>query len=200
MRKGPPKIIGLTGGIASGKTLVSDHLASKGFDVIDTDVIARDLLDRDRETRAKILEKLGTTDRAELRAIVFENPRKRKLLERIMHPRIWSEVEHALESIARRESKTPLVFVVVPLLFETKSESRYDETLSILSSRALQTRRLLQREGMTPKLARAILAAQTSSREKARRSDHVIWNRTTKRALLRAVDRWLKGVSYSAGC
>ena len=183
--------VGLTGGIASGKSLVADRLASLGAAVVDTDVISREqteagmpaLAEIGRQFGADLIRGDGTLDRARLREHVFSNPEARKRLEAILHPRI----RKAAWERAGRTAGSYLV-MVVPLLVETGFTDRIDRVLVIDAPRKLQIGRLRERDGVTRGQAMAILASQASRRQRRAMADDVILNDGSRRRLIGKVD------------
>lgn len=187
-----PMLVVLTGGVASGKTTVSDRLAHSGAPVIDTDVIAREVvspgspgLDRIVETfGADILDESGSLDRRSLREQVFARPRQRRRLERILHPLIEKE---ARRQIARFQS-ADYVVLVVPLLVESGLFEDADRVVVVDVPESLQIRRLLARDGVEREKAEAMLAAQASRAERLAVADEVIENTGTLEGLGQASD------------
>ena len=183
--------VGLTGGIASGKSLVADRLASLGAAVVDTDVISREqteagmpaLAEIGRQFGADLIRGDGTLDRARLREHVFSNPEARKRLEAILHPRI----RKAAWERAGRTAGSYLV-MVVPLLVETGFIDGIDRVLVIDAPRKLQIGRLRERDGVTRGQAMAILASQASRRQRRAMADDVILNDGSRRRLIGKVD------------
>ncbi|MXW46265.1 MAG: dephospho-CoA kinase [Gammaproteobacteria bacterium] len=183
--------VGLTGGIASGKSLAADRLASLGAAVVDTDVISREqtaagmpaLAEIGREFGAGLIRGNGTLDRARLREHVFSNPEARKRLEAILHPRI----RKAAWERAGRTAGSYLV-MVVPLLVETGFIDGIDRVLVIDAPRKLQIGRLRERDGVTRGQAMAILASQASRRQRRAMADDVILNDGSRRRLIGKVD------------
>lgn len=172
-------IVGLTGGIASGKTTVSDAFAELGAPVIDTDLIAREVvepgqpgLDRVcREFGSGVLTAEGHLDRAELRRIVFADPSARHRLEGILHPLIRQTVLERLASV-----NAPYAIVVVPLLVETGFDSIVDRILVVDAPVELQRRRLARRDGSSPEEIERILSSQASREHRAAKAHDVIVN------------------------
>ena len=183
--------VGLTGGIASGKSLVADRLDSLGAAVVDTDVISREqtaagmpaLAEIGRQFGADLIRADGTLDRAGLRGQVFSDPAARKRLEAILHPRI----RKAAWERAGRTAGSYLV-MVVPLLVETGFTDGIDRVLVIDAPRKLQIGRLRERDGVTRAQAIAILASQASRRQRRTMADDVILNDGTRRRLIGKVD------------
>ena len=183
--------VGLTGGIASGKSLVADRLASLGAAVVDTDVISREqtaagmpaLAEIGRQFGADLIRSDGKLDRPRLRNQVFSDPVARKRLEAILHPRI----RKAAWERAGRIAGSYLV-MVVPLLVETGFTDGIDRVLVIDAPRKLQIARLRDRDGVTRAQSMAILASQASRRQRRAMADDVILNDGSRRRLFGNVD------------
>ena len=183
--------VGLTGGIASGKSLAADRLASLGAAVVDTDVISREqtaagmpaLAEIGRQFGPDLIRGDGTLDRARLREQVFSDPGARKRLEAILHPRI----REAAWERAGRTAGSYLV-MVVPLLVETGFTDGIDRVLAIDAPRKLQIARLRERDGFTRRQALAILASQANRRQRRAMADDVILNDGSRRRLVGKVD------------
>lgn len=183
--------VGLTGGIASGKSLAADRLASLGAAVVDTDVISREQTEAGKPALAEIGRQLGadlirgdgTLDRARLRKQVFSDPGARKRLEAILHPRI----RKAAWERAGRTAGSYLV-MVVPLLVETGFTEGIDRVLVIDAPRELQLKRLRDRDGVTRREALAIFASQANRRQRRAGADDIILNDGSRRRLARKVD------------
>jgi len=174
-----PLRIGLTGGIASGKSTVADMFAALGVPIIDTDVIARQVVQPGEPALAEIRQAFGdgvicadgSLDRQALRAIVFADPAKRKQLEAILHPRIRAE---AARLSARADGSYQLV--VVPLLAESPMRRDMDRILVVDCSEEVQLARLLARDNESIEQARRIIASQASRDERLRIADDIIRN------------------------
>ena len=171
--------VGLTGGIASGKSTVADLFAGLGIPVIDTDLIAREVVEPGQPALDDIRERFGDAvlapdgglDRAALRAVVFASDAARKDLEVMLHPRIGEET--------RRQSKSaggPYQLIVVPLLVGSKLLDFVDRVLVVDCDEDTQVARLLARDAESPEQARRILAAQSSRAERLAIADDVIEN------------------------
>ena len=182
--------VGLTGGIASGKSTVADLFAGLGVPVIDTDLIARQVVEPGQPALEDIRERFGdavlapdsSLDRAALRAVVFASDAARRDLEVILHPRIGEET--------RRQSKAAgglYQLIVVPLLVGSKLLDFVDRVLVVDCDEDTQVARLLARDSESPEQARRILAAQSSRAERLAIADDVIENDGDIAALRRAV-------------
>jgi len=184
--------MGLTGGIATGKSSVSAFLASKGALIIDADVIAREVMLPGHPVLAAtvqrfgqaILHEDGTLDRKKLGSIVFGNPEERKALEAITHPAIRQEMRERAVAY-RTEYPDKLVVSDIPLLYESGLENGFDEVMVVYVPRSVQKERLMMRDGLTSEQADARLGAQMDIELKKRRADIVIdnsgsWTETEK--------------------
>jgi dephospho-CoA kinase len=174
----PPRI-GLTGGIASGKTTVSDLFAAHGVPVLDADLIAREVIAPGTALRAQVFERFGPgirradgeLDRAALRRMVFADPALRRELEALLHPVVRARTEQLA-----LQAQGPYQLHVVPLLVETQAVDRYDRVLVVDCPEALQWLRLCARAAMSESEARAMLAAQASRAARLAVADDVIVN------------------------
>jgi dephospho-CoA kinase len=171
--------VGLTGGIASGKSTVARLFEALGVPVIDTDVLAREVVAPGQPLLAQIAERFGTgvlaadgsLDRRALRALVFADPAARADLERLTHPAIRVLLEQR-SAAARGDYQIH----VIPLLVETGGRVRVERVLVVDCSEELQIRRLQARDGSTLEQAREILASQASRTTRLAAADDVIEN------------------------
>ncbi|WP_459940342.1 dephospho-CoA kinase [Deferrisoma palaeochoriense] len=188
------RLVGLTGGIATGKSTAARAFARAGAVVIDADRVARQVVEPGTEgleaVRAAfgdgVLRPDGSLDREALGRIVFADAEARERLNRILHPRIQAEVDRRVREAVAADPKA-LVVYDVPLLFETKAEGRFDLVVVVYVPPELQLRRLMLRDGLAEKEAGQRLAAQMSIDEKARRADVVLDNRGPPERLEEAV-------------
>lgn len=172
-------IIGLTGGIGSGKTAASDYLATKGVTVVDADLASREVVKPGRPALAAIAERFGerllnhdgTLDRAALRALVFSDPQALKDLEGITHPAIREEILRQL-----RASTSPYTVLVSPLLLETDQHELVDRILLIDAPEEAQLERTMQRDRVAAAQVEAIMAAQMQRAARQAKADDVVVN------------------------
>ncbi len=173
--------VGLTGGIASGKSTVADMFAELGVPVIDTDVIAREVVEPGQPALQEIREAFGDgvigtdgrLDRAVMRRIVFAEPTRREQLESILHPRIREEgARQAAAAVG------PYRLIVVPLLAESPMRAEMDRVLVVDCSEDVQLERLLARDADSIEQARRIIAAQASREDRLAIADDVVLNDT----------------------
>ena len=174
--------VGLTGGIASGKSTVANLFAELGASTIDTDVVAREMVAPGMPGLAMVVSTFGShiisesgeLDRQALRTIVFSDPEQKRKLEAILHPLIRVRVLEQLKQLKR--SQAPYALVVVPLLLETGFEDLVDRVTVVDCSREAQMRRLLARDDISVAEAEAILDAQATRETRLARADDVIDN------------------------
>ena len=167
-------LVGLTGGIASGKSTVAAMLSKYDNEIIDADEIAREVVLPDTvglskvvaEFGPQILEEDGSLSRATLAKLVFEDPEKRLALEGILHPLIRART---LERIS--QSKSDIVIYIVPLLVEAKVDYPFDLVVTIEAGSENQIKRLVENRGMSTEDATARIAAQATEPERVARAD-----------------------------
>lgn len=187
----PRMIVGLTGGIGSGKTAATDSFAELGVDVIDADLMSREVVKKGRPAldqiaaryaRQNILLADGTLDRRALRDIIFENPGEKIWLESLLHPLIRDEI------ISRLERSTSAYSILSsPLLLETDQQSLCDRVLVIDAPESLQISRTIGRDNTNEQSVKAILANQLERSKRLARADNVIINDSDLETLQNAV-------------
>ncbi len=174
--------VGLTGGIASGKTTISSLFAKLGVSVVDTDIISRKLLEPGElafdqvcaHFGASIVNIDGKIDRVRLREIVFNKPAEKSWLETMLHPLIYQRSHDAIVTNAGAD----YVLVVVPLLFETNFQSLVDRILVVDCPAEQQIERLVKRDQIDESLAQKMLLQQLSNAERLARAHDIIDNRS----------------------
>jgi dephospho-CoA kinase len=175
-------VIGLTGGIASGKSTVSNMLRSRGFTIIDADITAREVVQIGEPAYREIVNTFGkdilledqTINRQKLGEIVFSDPTEREKLNRIVHPAVRKRMLELKEK-AIREGKQTVIFDI-PLLFESKLTHMVEKTIVVYVSPDVQLRRLMKRNNFTEEEAKARISAQLPLKQKAEWADAVIYN------------------------
>jgi dephospho-CoA kinase len=184
MSRGPRLTVGLTGGLASGKSTVARWLEELGSTVIDADRVVAELY-RPGEPGAEAVRRLfgevvmdaaGGVDHKKLGALVFSDPEARRRLEAAIHPLVGERFRSILEA-ARG-----IVVMEATLLVETGGADRYDVLVTVEADQELRLRRAVER-GVDPESARARLAAQATTEARVARADHVIWNEGSLEAL-----------------
>jgi dephospho-CoA kinase len=174
-----PLVIALTGGIASGKTEVSRRFERLGVPVIDTDIIARQLVEPGQPLLQEIRQKFGEgfideegrLKRRALRQLIFADAEKRKMLEAILHPEVMAKAFCAITS-----AHAPYCILVIPLLAETGRTEGIDRVLLVDSTESAQVARLMGRDGLDESAANSALAAQSSRCTRLALADDVIQN------------------------
>ncbi len=176
-------VIGITGGVATGKSAFGECLRAElpGAIFFDADQAARALTDRDPEVQAlirtafgaEIYSAAGDLNRARLRTMIFADPEKKLALEQILHPRIRRQWTRAADG---RRNSTELFFADIPLLYETGGETHCDRVVVVACSAAVQLRRLMTRSSLSQSAASQMIAAQMPLPEKIRRATEVVWN------------------------
>ena len=189
------KVIGLTGGIGTGKSAVSRLLRKKGVTVIDADEATRAVQSRGTDGLRRLVEEFGPSilapdgelDRARLAAVAFSDPEARQRLNAIVHPlvRAWM-ADRQMEAEARGE---PYVVLDIPLLFESRGAAGFDDVILVYAPEELALRRLVELRGMPEAQARARIDAQMPIEEKRRLARHVIENTGTLDDLRARTDR-----------
>ena len=175
----PPFRVALTGGIASGKTTVADIFAEFGVPVIDTDVIARAVVEPGQPALAQVVETFGPEvvdsdgrlDRRRLRERIFADPEAKRRLEAILHPAIRAEMERQ-----SRAAGGAYQVLVIPLLTEGKRRDHVDRVLLVDVPEELQIQRLMTRDGVSHEQAKASLNAQATRVERLAMADDILRN------------------------
>lgn len=183
--------IGLTGGIASGKSTVARRFVELGVPVVDADAAARAVVAPGKPGLAAVRERFGPRvlaengelDRRALRDLIFEDPGLRRDLETILHPLIRADMEQSAELAIG-----PYVVMDIPLLVESGSRDRVDRILVVDVDETMQLQRVMARDGCTEQQARAILASQASRSARLAAADDVLVNTGTVTDLRQAVD------------
>lgn len=187
-----PLLVALTGGVASGKTSVSDRLADKGVPVVDTDLIARQVVAPGSPGLQEVVDAFGpeilgpsgALDRGAMRERVFAEARQREKLEAILHPLIENE---ARKQIARHRA-ADYVVLVVPLLVESGLFTDADRIVVVDLPESLQIERLVERDGVDRRQARAMMAAQAKRGDRLAVATDVIENTGSRQELEQAID------------
>lgn len=200
--------LGLTGGIASGKSTVAAMFVELGARLIDTDVIARKVVAPGGQPLKSIVEAFGPEvldvngelDRRRLKEHIFQNQEARKKLNAIVHPAVAAQVQAELDQI-EREAPEAVALVDVPLLYETKTESRYDAVVVVYVPPQVQVQRLMTRDEVNLEAAEQSLTAQMPLEEKQKKAQFVVDNSGTlqeTRKQVQAVWQVLGSIAYQS--
>ena len=184
--------IGLTGGIASGKSTVALRFTDLRVPVIDADMAARAVVAPGKPGLAQVIERFGPgviaengeLDRRALRDLIFSNPGARRDLEAILHPLIRADMERSAD-----QAVGPYIVMAIPLLIEGGPSDRVDRVLVVDVDEVVQLQRVMERDGCTSEQARAILASQASRSARLAAADDVLQNAGSVTDLRQAVDR-----------
>ena len=189
-------VIGITGGIAGGKTAVSDMLAKKGEQIIDADVISREVIELGTKGERLLKEAFpeafegGSLDRGRLREIVFADEKKLQKLDEITHPLIREEIEKRIAETDREQ-----VYLVVPLMFESGFDALCDYIVTVVSDEDKRIKRLKARNNsITDELAERIVHSQVSECERVTRADGVIVNNDSRERLEERVNEFYEEI------
>ena len=186
-------ILGLTGGIGTGKSTVAKMLREKNIPVVDTDSISKEIIEYPEviekikiEISNEVFDFKNKLDRKKLSEIVFENKDKLKKLNEIMHPvilkKMWEEVE-------KLKKDYKVIVVDIPLLFEINMENEVDKVLLIYSSKEIQIERIMNRDGRTREEAIKIINSQMPLYKKREKSDYIIQNNDSLEKLKKNLDK-----------
>ncbi len=171
--------VGLTGGIGSGKTTIANLFSQKGVPVIDADQITRELTLPGQPALVAIIEAFsnnilhpdGTLNRQKLKELVFQQAEKRELLENILHPLVYKEIEDRISN-----QLTPYCIIAIPLLFETGGENHVDRVLVVDCAETQQIERTNNRDGLQSHIVQEIMKRQLSRKERLKKADDIISN------------------------
>ncbi|NOQ89920.1 MAG: dephospho-CoA kinase [Gammaproteobacteria bacterium] len=188
--------VGLTGGIGSGKTTVSNIFNDLGIEVIDTDVIAHQLIEKNQDVLRELVDTFGdslldntdTIDRKKLARIVFGNKEKKRQLESIMHPRIRREVLHRVQ-YSNIDDNGGYVIIVIPLLLETDFHTLVDRILVVTADEETRIDRVKQRDNRTLNDIRSIIDNQLKEEIRLSAADDIIENNSDIKNLSSQIER-----------
>ncbi|HDN3476591.1 TPA: dephospho-CoA kinase [Staphylococcus aureus] len=196
-----PKVIGLTGGIASGKSTVSELLSVFGFKVVDADKAAREAVKKGSKVLAQVrevfgdeaIDENGEMNRRYMGDLVFNHPEKRLELNAIIHPIVRDIMEEEKQEYLKQGYN---VIMDIPLLFENELENTVDKVWVVYTSESIQMDRLMQRNNLSLEDAKARVYSQISIDKKSRMADHVIDNLGDKLELKQNLERLLEEEGY----
>ncbi len=189
------KVIGITGGISSGKSLVSNYIKNKGYKLIDADIIARNIIYKDSLASKAILKEfgqdyfiLGELDRKKLGNLVFNNPDKLEILNKITHPIIKNQIN------AEIKKNDGIIFIDVPLLYEDAYDTICDDVVVVYTTYDIQLNRLMKRDGIDVNYAKKKIDSQMSLEKKKDLAKYVIYNIKDEDYCYRQIDLILKKI------
>lgn len=189
--------VGLTGGIASGKSLVAKKLSELGIPVVDMDQLSKTLLESDPELQNQVKSLFGPSiltdgiiDRKKLRKAVFEDSHKKTQLEALIHPRVRKQFEELAEKAQAAGKK--VIICEAALLIESGYGKTLDQLIIVLAPLEDRIQRLIARDGISKELALKMIQAQTSDEERRKRASYLIENDSTPEALFSKVETLVK--------
>lgn len=196
-----PKVIGLTGGIASGKSTVSELLTAHGFKIVDADIASRKAVEKGSEGLEQVrstfgeeaIDEDGNMNREYVGDIIFNYPEKRLELNEIVHPIVRTIMEQEKEAFLKDGYN---VIMDIPLLYENELQDTVDEVWLVYTSESIQIDRLMQRNDISMEDAKARVYSQISIDKKCRMADHVIDNRDSKLDLKQNLEQLLTDEGY----
>lgn len=176
--------VGLTGGIGSGKTTVSDLFKILEINIIDTDVIARKLIDTDHVVSQEVVQAFGedivddngVIDRKKLAACVFENKSNKQKLESILHPKIRREVNYQISQLSTQNPPPAYIIIAIPLLFETDFQDLVDSILVVTANEETRITRVKQRDNRSIDEIKSIIRHQVDDTVRLNAADNIIHN------------------------
>ena len=202
------KVIGLTGGIGSGKSTVSRRLIEKGYQIFDADLISHQIvepgmpaLEQIRETFGEaFLDEEGRLRRKAMAAHITADPAERARLNAIMHTAIVGAIEEGIkqarkDAAAAGEEENTIVFIDAPLLFEAGLDRLCDEVWLVTAPEEVRIRRVMERDGISEELVRGYMASQMPEEEKRARSQRLLDNGGTKEQLYEDLEEALAAIT-----
>ena len=191
------KLVGITGGIGSGKTTFSKHLKKLGYLVHESDVVVSEIYTKPKKQFLSFIkEKISQNavnrnkiNKAEITNVIFNNKQIKKLLENRIHKEVQSSREAFIKKNTKKKKK--IIFADIPLLFENNLEKRFDSVICIISFKKNRIKRVLKNRKFTKKNLNKIFKAQTTDKERKKRSQIIINNNKTKKDFIFSAEKVL---------
>ena len=191
------KLVGITGGIGSGKTTFSNYLKKLGFVVHESDTVVSEIYNNPKKQFLSFIKEKISQDatnhnkinKAEIANVIFSNNKIKKLLERRIHKEVQISREAFIKKYTKKKKK--IIFADIPLLFENKLEKNFDLVICIISSKKNRTKRVLKNKKFTKENLKKILKAQTTDKERKKRSQIIINNNKTTKDFIFYVEKFL---------
>jgi dephospho-CoA kinase len=191
------KIVGITGGIGSGKTTFSNHLKKLGFLVHESDKVVSEIYTKPKKQFLSFIKEKISQDainrnkinKTEITNVIFNNNTIKRLLERRIHKEVQDSREAFIKKYTKKKKK--LIFADIPLLFENKLEKNFDLVICIISSKKNRSKRVLKNKKFTKENLNKIFKAQTTDKERKKRSQIIINNNKTKKDFIFSVEKVL---------
>ena len=191
------KIVGITGGIGSGKTTFSNHLKKLGFLVHESDKVVSEIYTKPKKQFLSFIKEKISQDainhnkinKAEIANVIFNNNTIKAVLERRIHQEVQSSRETFIKKYTKKKKK--IIFADIPLLFENKLEKSFDLVICIISSKKNRSKRVLKNKKFTKENLNKIFKAQTTDKERKKRSQIIINNNKTKKDFIFSAEKVL---------
>ena len=191
------KLVGITGGIGSGKTTFSNHLKKLGYVVHESDVVVSEIYKNPKKKFLSFIKEKISQDatdhykinKAEIANVIFSDNKIKKLLERRIHKEVQISREAFIKKYTKKKKK--IIFADIPLLFENRLEKSFDSVICIISSKKNRTKRILKNKKFTKENLKKIFKAQTTDKERKKRSQIIINNNKTKKDFIFSVEKVL---------
>ena len=191
------KLVGITGGIGSGKTTFSNHLKKLGYVVHESDVVVSEIYNNPKKNFLSFIKEKISQDatdhykinKAEIANVIFSDNKIKKLLERRIHKEVQISREAFIKKYTKKKKK--IIFADIPLLFENRLEKSFDSVICIISSKKNRTKRILKNKKFTKENIKKIFKAQTTDKERKKRSQIIINNNKTKKDFIFSVEKVL---------
>ena len=194
------KLVGITGGIGSGKTTLSNHLKKLGYLVHESDTVVSEMYTKPKKQFLSFIKEKISEDavnhnkinKTEIVNVIFNNKAIKKLLETHIHKEVQNSIEAFIKK--NKKNKNKLIFADIPLLFENKLEKDFDLVICIISLKKNRIKRVLRNKKFTKDNLNKIFNAQTTDKERKKRSQIIINNNKTKKDFIFSVEKVLKGL------
>ena len=191
------KLVGITGGIGSGKTTLSNHLKKLGYLVHESDVVVSEMYAKPKKKFLSFVKEKISKDvvyhnkinKTEIANVIFNNKEIKKLLETHIHKEVQSSRDAFIKK--NKKNKNKLIFADIPLLFENKLEKEFDLVICIISLKKNRIKRVLENKKFTKENLNKILKAQTTDKERKKRSQIIINNNKTKKDFIFSIEKVL---------
>ena len=191
------KLVGITGGIGSGKTTFSNYLKKLGYLVHESDMVVSEMyIKPKKQFLSFIKEKISQNavnhnkiNKTEIANVIFSSNKIKKLLERHIHKEVQNSREVFIKKYKKKRKK--IIFADIPLLFENKLEKRFDSVICIISTKQNRIKRVLRNKKFTKENLNKIFKSQTTDRERKKRSQIIIYNNKTKKDFIFSVEKVL---------
>ena len=191
------KVVGITGGIGSGKTTFSNHLKKLGFLVHESDKVVSEIYTKPKKQFLSFIKEKISQDainhnkinKTEITNVIFNNNTIKRLLERRIHKEVQDSREAFIKKYTKKKKK--IIFADIPLLFENKLEKNFDLVICIISSKKNRSKRVLKNKKFTKENLNKIFKAQTTDKERKKRSQIIINNNKTKKDFIFSVEKVL---------